>query len=573
MATIDTSEEVRGSAPTGSPPRDDLFRAIQPGVSLRDSDTEARPVMYGHFSKFGEYAEIDSLYEGHFLERVMPGAFAKTIAENRQNMKVMFHHGHDQLGLQVLGTIEVLREDSEGAYYEVSLFPGIPQLIMDGLRAGEYGSSHRFTVVREDFVQRPRRSQHNPNGIPERSILEAKVREFGPTPFAAFAGATSNVRSLTDDMLIGKLAQQDPERFGQLVTRSGISVPASIQLDGREIAATAERAAVRANREYKRAIDLVGETPWAIHPTALATILGIVGERANGHRPSEAEIRERIGTRTAPDQPTESTVAVLPLHGPITPRADMFTETSGLSSVQGFQEQFRAALADGNVAAIMLDIDSPGGTADLVPELATEIMAARGTKPIVAQVNTMAASAAYWIACACDEIVVTPSGDVGSIGVYSSHTDMSAAMAKAGVKTTLVSAGDYKVERNPFEPLNDAAKAEMQQRVDAIYVDFVQAVADGRNVSTETVLSDFGQGRLVMSARAVEIGMADSVATYDQTLARLQAEHQAQVSEPEPSEATTQPEAITGPERPVATTRRESKYNLRPQKEVSSWRL
>jgi signal peptide peptidase SppA len=193
----------------------------------------------------------------------------------------------------------------------------------------------------------------------------------------------------------------------------------------------------------------------------------------------------------------------------------------------------------------------------MVPELASEIMAARGSKPIIAQANPMAASGAYWIASACDELVVTPSGDVGSIGVYTAHQDVSALQEKMGVKTTLVSAGEYKVERNPFQPLSDDAQAEMQARVDTIYESFVQAVADGRGVDAETVTNDFGKGRMMLAAQAVKAGMADSVGTFDETLARLQAgapdkkrsepEPPAATTrtEPEPSEATTRPQAST----------------------------
>lgn len=539
MASKNTSEEV-GAAMPASAPRGDLFRALTPGPELRDAD---KPVMFGRFAEFETWTEINSALEGHFLERVAASAFTKTIQENRSSIRCMFHHGRDpSLGVQVLGSIERLDSDS---FFEVRLFDGIPPLVMDGLRAGEYGTSYRFGLVRYDYVQRPKKSAHNERGIPELTILEARVREFGPTPIPVYAGTSAGIRSMTDEFFVDQLAD-DPERFKRLAERSGVFFDAArTERVRNELPA----------REYKRCVEVVSEAMWAIHPPALAVVLGIIGERASGNHPTPEEIKARIGTRAAGEPADTGSVAVIPLRGTITPRADLMSEMSGGVSVESFTEAFRAAIADPAVTAVLIDIDSPGGDAKMIPELASTIMAARGAKPIVAQANTMAASAAYWIAAACDEIAVTPSGDVGSIGVYSAHTDMSVALEKAGVKTTLVHAGEYKVERNPFEPLSAEAQAAMQERADAIYATFVAGVAAGRGVDAQTVIDDFGKGRMLLAAQAVEAGMADVVATFDETLARLQAAAPASTTrssdEPEPHAATTRDE----PEPSEATTR------------------
>lgn len=563
------------STETGAarPPRDDLFRAILPGVALREAGIAGRPTMFGHFSVFDEWAEIDSAYEGHFLERVAAGAFAKTMAENRGNMKVLFHHGRDQLGVQVLGTIDELCEDDRGAYYEVGLFAGIPPLVMDGLRAGEYGASYRFKVMHEEYVQRPRKSAHNPRGLPERTIVEAKVREFGPTPFPAFDGASSGVRSLTDDILFDRFAE-DPERLERLVRRSGISLSGLNERDQRE------------NRLYERSVEYIGESVWAVHPGTLATIVEVIRDRRAGVKIDDDEIKRRISAQSPlddldddlddedaepdPVDPNES-VAVLQLYGAIVPHATMFSRVSGACSVEDFTDQFRTALADESKQAILIDINSPGGAVQLVPELAAEILAARGAKPIVAMVNAFAASAAYWIATACDEIVVTPSGQVGSIGVYVAHDDLSVAQEKMGIKTTLVSAGKYKTEGNPFEPLTPEAEAELQAKVDAYYQMFIQAVAAGRGVKTDDVAAGFGQGRMVLAADSIEANMADRVATYDDTLARL-ATPAVTRSEPEATPTTRTPG--TEPEPSVATTRDNSRrlypgLNAKPKGHVN----
>ncbi|MGU3494221.1 S49 family peptidase [Xanthobacteraceae bacterium A53D] len=147
-----------------------------------------------------------------------------------------------------------------------------------------------------------------------------------------------------------------------------------------------------------------------------------------------------------------------------------------------------------------------------------------GDKRIVAHINALAASAAYWLASQADEVVVTPSGRAGSIGVYTVHEDVSAALDKAGVKRTYISAGEYKVEGNETEPLPDEAREYIQARVNESYRLFVADVASGRGVSPEHVLAEFGKGRVFGSAELLKRGMVDSIATLDETLARLGAD-------------------------------------------------
>lgn len=284
-------------------------------------------------------------------------------------------------------------------------------------------------------------------------------------------------------------------------------------------------------RRYEHVSALVAGAVWAIEPNTLATMLAILAERRSGHRPSKAEIRTRIARArsTRPERRSQDelaamagTVAIIPISGPIVPHGDAMEElSSGATSVDAIAASFREALASTTVSAIVLDFDSPGGSVDLIPELAAEIKAARGMKPIVAVADTWAASAAYWLASAADELVVTPSGQVGSIGVYSAHEDLSVQMMQKGIKTTLVSAGEHKVEGNPFEPLSKEAEAEMQAKVDAYYTMFVAAVADQRGVSEQVVEDSFGQGRMMMATDAVDLGMADSVGTLAEVVTRL----------------------------------------------------
>lgn len=183
-------------------PRDDLYRALGERVEIRDGVGAApAPVLHGHFAVFNTWAEIDSLWEGRFLERIAPGAFRKTFRENRDAIRVLFQHGRDpQVGNKPLGPIEQLGEDDDGAAYTVSLLDTeYVRELLPGLRAGLYGSSFKFRVIKEDVVEEPGASEWNPDGLPERTIREMRVFEFGPVTFPAYGDATAMVRSLTDD--------------------------------------------------------------------------------------------------------------------------------------------------------------------------------------------------------------------------------------------------------------------------------------------------------------------------------------------------------------------------------------
>lgn len=266
---------------------------------------------------------------------------------------------------------------------------------------------------------------------------------------------------------------------------------------------------------------------WAILPQKLYVIDQLIRLRASGQKFTSEEVQERISAEgmvagPRPRANTPGTVALIPIVGVISHRMNMMAELSGGGgcSIEMLTKQFRAAMSDPNCKAIVFDIDSPGGSVDGVAELASEIFNARSQKKIVAVANCQAASAAYWLACSADELVVAPSGQVGSIGVFGAHEDLSKALDAEGIKISLVSAGKYKVEGNPYEPLSDEAKAALQSKVDEYYGMFTKAVAQGRAVSASDVRGGFGQGRMVMAAQAVKDKMADRVATLDDVLAK-----------------------------------------------------
>jgi signal peptide peptidase SppA len=282
---------------------------------------------------------------------------------------------------------------------------------------------------------------------------------------------------------------------------------------------------------YQRIIQAVTETPWAILPEKLAVIRNLLVLRTEGYVPEEIEqemMAARRSTELAPRAAGErvsfkggSAIGVIPVVGTIIPRGNMMLESSGAVSVQRITAQFRAALADPEVSSILFDVDSPGGQVSGIEELASEIYEARGQKPIVAVANGLAASAAYWLASAAEELAVTPSGEVGSIGVFAIHEDFSAALEKAGIDINLIFAGKYKGEGNPFEPLGEEAREAIQARVDEYYDMFISAVARNRGVKRSDARNGFGQGRVAGAREAVSLGMADRVATLDETVNRL----------------------------------------------------
>lgn len=274
---------------------------------------------------------------------------------------------------------------------------------------------------------------------------------------------------------------------------------------------------------YPHVMALVRDQPWAILPAKLAAITDLLRFRAEGGRLTAEQIAERIGAAAGdrPQQRTSGAVAVIPVYGTIVQRADMFTEMSGGTSTERLSAAIAQAVGDPSIGSIVLAIDSPGGGVYGVAELADQILKARGQKTIVAVADSLAASAAYWIGSAASEFAVTPGGEVGSIGVFGAHQDMSRLYDTAGVTTTLISAGKYKVEGNPFEPLTEEARAAMQARVNDYYSLFTKAVAKGRGVSVSAVQSGFGEGRVVGAQEAVKLGMADSVETLQQVISRL----------------------------------------------------
>ena len=273
--------------------------------------------------------------------------------------------------------------------------------------------------------------------------------------------------------------------------------------------------------KYANIIHAFHSTPLAILPAKAEAIARFLRTKAAGADVDAEEIRAIVAAKRGASVQMAGRVAILPVFGLLSQRVGMMEQASGGISTEEIGYALDGLVADRQVRCIVMAFDSPGGSVFGVQELGDKIRGYRDQKKIVGIADPMAASAAYWLLAQTSEITVTPSGTVGSIGVFGMHEDASAFYEQLGVKTTLVSAGKYKVEGNEFGPLDEEARAAMQERINAYYGQFVAAVAKGRGVTENKVRNGFGQGRMVLAQDTVGEGMADKVGTMEQLLKRL----------------------------------------------------
>lgn len=272
---------------------------------------------------------------------------------------------------------------------------------------------------------------------------------------------------------------------------------------------------------FARDIARYNATAWAIRPERLAAMLEVSGALSVSAVGEDFAAALELGRGGSGSRRGAGAVARIRIEGPIEQKASIWTLLFGGAALDLIEAEFDAALADPDVKGILLEVDSPGGTVYGVPELARKIRASRGSKPIVASANAEAASAAYYLASQADEVVVTPSGQVGSIGVVYLHTDLTGMAEKQGVSFRIFRSQERKADTNPYEPLSDEAAADIQAKVDAYDAMFVQDVARGRGVSVEKVRADYGAGRMFLAKDALKAGLVDRVETLEETARRL----------------------------------------------------
>ena len=252
--------------------------------------------------------------------------------------------------------------------------------------------------------------------------------------------------------------------------------------------------------------------PWAIDEPVLNNLLSIV---TRDHK-SPDETIEAISSRVGKDLDhhykveVHDGVAVLPVTGPLFRYANLFTAISGATSYELLAKDFAKALSDPAITSIIFDIDSPGGEVNGCAELARMIYVARGKKPIIAYASGDIASGAYWLASACDEIVVSDTSMVGSIGVV--------AVYRSGNKQNTIEVVSSQSPHKRLDPEKDEDRSRLQNRIDDLASVFIDAIAKHRGVDPPTVKSSYGKGDVFIGTLAVKSGLADRTGSLDQLI-------------------------------------------------------
>ena len=218
---------------------------------------------------------------------------------------------------------------------------------------------------------------------------------------------------------------------------------------------------------------------------------------------------------------TNKGVAVIPIVGSMSHRSTGIEAMSGMTSYTTLQKQFEAAFNDPKVGSILMDIDSPGGSVAGAFDFRDYLMSKKGTKPVYALARDAMCSAAYLIGSTADKVYATQTARVGSIGVVAMHTDASGKMEKEGLKPTFISAGKFKTAGNPYEKLEGEKLKYLQDSVDESYDMFINAVADARGIDKKAIRDT--EARVYGGKKAVEIGLADGIRTYESVIAEMSA--------------------------------------------------
>ena len=246
---------------------------------------------------------------------------------------------------------------------------------------------------------------------------------------------------------------------------------------------------------------------WAIEPDFLKTVSReALSTKSEKGLDNTRSVKVRDGT------------AIIPIHGPITARNTFFSMFAGGTSLETLAKDFREALNNEDIKAILFDIDSPGGVAVGPFEMAEMIYNARSQKPIYSYIGRNGSSAAYWLASATEKIIVNPSALVGSIGVVTT-IPVQEQPDQEGYKNIEIVSSNAALKRP--DPRTKEGLAEIRRELDGLESAFISSIAKYRSITPEIVKSDFGQGGVVIGSQAVNQNMADSLGTYEDVLASL----------------------------------------------------
>jgi len=272
-------------------------------------------------------------------------------------------------------------------------------------------------------------------------------------------------------------------------------------------------------------LELLTTRPFLAEPRAFRDALNIVTRKGIDPSVIPEGLAFKQGRKKDRDDPStldkREGIGVISIHGPIFRHANLMTELCGGATTSQLALDLGSALSDRSIRAIVLDIDSPGGEATGIQELAAAVRAGTKSKPIVAYVGGSGASAAYWIASAASEVVIDPTAMLGSIGVVVGYTDTSAQDEAIGLKSIEVVSSQS--PRKRLDPMTDEGRGELQTIVDDLAAVFVAKVADNRGVPQSKVLSDFGQGGVLVGKKAVRAGLADRIGSLEGVIGELSA--------------------------------------------------
>lgn len=272
----------------------------------------------------------------------------------------------------------------------------------------------------------------------------------------------------------------------------------------------------------------VFDEPWAIHAPAMDLIAASV----EAHRAGDPLVFDELaGTLSVEAQSlpldagrrytttTPGGVAVLSIAGPIMPRASALAQAMGAVSAEAFGQEFDAAVRSPDVRSIVLAVDSDGGRYAGTPELANQIYNARGSKPIESVITFRGFSAALYLASAADRVTISPSADLGSVGVIMMHVNQAKMLERYGLDVEFLSEPELKRAGNPVEPLEGKAREQFESRLKALAATFRGDLAKFRGVSEAHVAEKFGQGFVLRAPDAVAAGAADRIATLETVIA------------------------------------------------------
>lgn len=265
------------------------------------------------------------------------------------------------------------------------------------------------------------------------------------------------------------------------------------------------------------------DTLWAGTQASLESALLVQQKIQDKMLAGDLDLKTSDSTDGAPRKhyDTVDGVAVVQVKGPLINAdiPDAYAQLFGITTYPGLQRAFAAAAADKGVKSVLLDVNSPGGSVAGIQDTVDSLQALRASKPVSTFAGDLMASAGYWLGSSTDHITSTKMSTVGSIGVIGTHVEVSKMLEQQGITPTVLRAGEHKALASQYEPLSDKARAQMQDRLDAVYTQFVDHVANARGVSYPVAHSKMANGKEFFGEAALSAGLVDSIGKFPDALA------------------------------------------------------